>query len=239
MLKSGLIENSSKNNKYKYFILFIFIILFNIMVQIKLGELEMVSINVKAISFYFLVRVSILSYNNKKISFKELFSIKFKALFNYLVIVILFDVFIKFMNLVPIPLIVNIIKIIVLLMLSIRLIFINYLIIDKNINFVEGLKESFSITNGKCLKIFKKLIKFILIALVIVILASFLKNFMLGENTLEKLILKYSKQLPLKFMILEEIKLILIEIVFNFYFFKMYKEILSELNFYDKDIFDD
>ena len=220
MLKSGLIENSSKNNKYKYFILFIFIILFNIMVQIKLGELEMVSINVKAISFYFLVRVSILSYNNKKISFKELFSIKFKALFNYLVIVILFDVFIKFMNLV-------------------RLIFINYLIIDKNINFVEGLKESFSITNGKCLKIFKKLIKFILIALVIVILASFLKNFMLGENTLEKLILKYSKQLPLKFMILEEIKLILIEIVFNFYFFKMYKEILSELNFYDKDIFDD
>lgn len=183
---------------------------------------------IHSISVYFLIKVKCLSYDNEELSFKNIFFIKTVNLLNYLLVIILLNIFSKYISFIPIPHFLYLIEILVSSIVVMRLIFVAYIIIDKDLNFIDSIKLSYLLTQKNFIRIFIGIIRFFLVVIIYSLLSELLKSIIIKEASLKELISYSYGGHSLKNITWEIVDSTVIIIIITYYLFKLYKKILKE-----------
>lgn len=160
MLEDKDKQKKIRERRLEYIYLFLLMIVFNFITGFFLMKYDFLLTIIHSISVYFLIKVKCLSYDNEELSFKNIFFIKTVNLLNYLLAIILLNIFSKYISFIPIPHFLYLIEILVSSIVVMRLIFVAYIIIDKDLNFIDSIKLSYLLTQKNFIRIFIEIIRF-------------------------------------------------------------------------------
>lgn len=228
MLEDKDKQKKIRERRLEYIYLFLLMIVFNFITGFFLMKYDFLLTIIHSISVYFLIKVKCLSYDNEELSFKNIFFIKTVNLLNYLLVIILLNIFSKYISFIPIPHFLYLIEILVSSIVVMRLIFVAYIIIDKDLNFIDSIKLSYLLTQKNFIRIFIEIIRFFLVVIIYSLLSELLKSIIIKEASLKELISYSYGGHSLKNITWEIVDSTVIIIIITYYLFKLYKKILKE-----------
>lgn len=230
MQEDNDMQKKIRERRLEYVYLFLLMVVFNFITGFFLMEYDFLLTIIQSISVYFLIKVKCLSYDKNDLDFRNIFSIKKSDLLNYLIAILLLNIFCKYISFIPVPHFLYLIEMLLFLIVIIRLIFVTYIIIDKNLNFIDSIKLSYSLTRQNFIRIFIEIIRIFLVIIIYSLLSGLLKSIIVKETSLKELISYSYGGHSLKNITWEIVDFSVIMIIIAHYLFKLYKNILKESN---------